>query len=200
MNIEQYIQLTGQLSDNIFGQKFSFVYVNDFRNSIRREFKDREIKKVSYILAHIAKKSYYDMANTSTGLKKLGVEMKQLRESQYNYEKLNGLFASLKSNPEKKYILVRYDNDPDRKNIEVKKVVYIDKNNQVLDVKTVESMMTPSSLKHKNNEYGRSAKLELSVGFKVFKWSDIAKIKIAGQEMSDNLLNKYSKYVNGEAE
>jgi len=197
MNTEQYVQLTGQLSDNIFGQKFSFVYVNDFKDSIRREFKDREIKKVSYILAHIAKKSYYEMANTSTGLKKLGVEMKQLKESQYNYEKLNGLFASLKSKPENKYILVRYDDDPERKNIEVKKVVYIDKDNQVLDTETVESMMTPSALKRKNNEYGRSAALNLSVGFKVFKWINIAKIKIAGQEMVDHLLNKYSVYVNG---
>lgn len=195
MNLKQYEKMMGILSDNIFGQKFSMVYVNDFHDSIKKEYKDLGITKVSYILGHISKKSYYEMANTSTGLEALGVNLLPKRESQYNYEKLNGFLASLKSKPDNKYLILRFDDDPARKNIDVMKVVYIDKSGNILDEKTVESYMTDSALKKKHKEYGRDAKLDISVGYRPFKWDGIAELNVTGITIKDDKLKKYVRLV-----
>lgn len=195
MNRKQFDNLSETVGDNIFGQRFSFIYVNDFKTSIRKEHKDQGIMKISHIVAHISKKSYYDMTNTSTGVEKLGITVNPKQDSLYNYEKLNGLLAHLKSDPEKKYMLIRYDDDPSRKNLHIMDVLYIDKDAQIIPENVVESMMTPSALKSKRNEYGRSAALNLTTGFRSFKWHDIASIRLAGLVFVDSGLTKYATLV-----
>jgi hypothetical protein len=193
MNLSQYKTVKSKVSDGIFGQRITFTYINDFRASIRKEYKDLGIFKISVINAHVSKKSYYEMANTSTGLQNLGVEMYALRDSHYNYEKLNGFLACLKSDENKKYMIIRFDNDPERKNIHIIKVVYVDKDGKTVSEKDVEAMMTASALKKKRNEYGRSAKLDLSVGYRPFKWTDIARLSVAGLKLEDDRLTPFLK-------
>lgn len=189
MNQTHYAYIAENVSDNIFGQKFSLVYVNDMRDSIRKEYKDLGIIKVSYVLGHVSKKSFYEMSTDSDALKNLGVNLLPKRDSHYNYEKLNGFLASLKSNPDNKYLIMRFDDA--KKNVDVIKVVYIDKDNNKLDEKTVESYMTDSALKKKNNEYGRAAKLDMTTGFRPFKWSDIAELSVEGVHLIDTKLKKF---------
>lgn len=195
MNSKQYDIIKTKVSDKIFGQRFTFTYINDFRDSIAKDYKDLGIYKISVINAHISKKTYYEMANTSTGLQDLGVEMYALRESHYNYEKLNGFLASLKSDETKKYLIIRFDSDPERQNINIIKVIYVDKDGKEIPEKEVEKMMTPSALKKKRNEYGRSAKLDLSVGYRPFKWSDIARLSVAGLKLEDDRLTPFLKHL-----
>lgn len=191
MTPEQYKSLYKNVSDNIYGQRIGLVYVNDFRGSIAKPYKDMGITKISTINGHIAKKSYYEMANTSTGLQELGVELKPKRESFYNYEKLNGFLANLKSDPNQKYVLLRFDDDPQRKNQHVIKITYVDRRGEPLDEKYVESLMTASALRSKHKEYGRAAKLDLSVGMRAYKWANIARLKIEGWEYVDKRFDKF---------
>jgi len=193
MDTKHYKIVMDQVSDKIFGQRITLTYVNDFRESIRKEHKDRGIFKISKINCHISKKSYYEMANSSTGLQDLGVEMLPKRESHYNYEKLNGFLASLKKDPDKKYVIIRFDKDPGRKNINIIDIKYIDKDGEVIPEEEVKSMMTNSALKKMNNEYGRSGKLDLSVGYRPFKWSEIARLSVAGIKLEDERLRPYLK-------
>jgi len=195
VNQKHYQTIKSKVSDKIFGQRFTFTYINDFRDSIRKEYKDLGIFKLSVINAHISKKTYYEMADTSTGLQDLGVKLLPKRDGHYNYEKLNGFLACLKSDETKKYMIIRFDSDPERQNINIIKVVYVDKNGVVIPEKDVEAMMTPSALKKKRNEYGRSAKLDLTVGYRPFKWSDIARLSIAGLRLEDDRLTPFLKHL-----
>lgn len=195
MNTKQYDIIKTKVSDKIFGQRFTFTYINDFRDSIAKDYKDLGIYKISVINAHISKKTYYEMADTSTGLQDLGVKLLPKRDSHYNYEKLNGFLACLKSDETKKYMIIRFDSDPERQNINIIKVIYVDKDGKEIPEKEVEKMMTPSALKKKRNEYGRSAKLDLSVGYRPFKWSDIARLSVAGLKLEDNRLSQFLKHL-----
>lgn len=196
MNIKQYHNFKDWISDNIFGQRIGLIYVDDFSKNLAKDFKDQSIYKLSIINAYISKRSYYELANTSTGLRDLGVTLNPKRESHYNYEKLNGFLSNLKTNPEKKYVLIRYDSDPERKNIHIIKTVYVRPDTrEIMSEETVESMMTPSALKKKRNEYGRAGKLNLSVGFRAFKWANIARLRVSGYSMTDNHLQPFLEYL-----
>lgn len=195
MDSKQFDIIKSEVSDKIFGQRFTFIYINDFRESIAKDYKDLGIFKISVINAHISKKTYYEMADTSTGLQDLGVSLLPKREGHYNYEKLNGFLASLKSDENKKYMIIRFDDDPKRKNINIISVVYVDKDGNKISEEEVEKMMTPSALKKKRNEYGRAAKLDLTVGYRPFKWTDIARLSVAGLKLEDTRLSSYLKHL-----
>lgn len=177
-----------------FGQFFGAVFRSD--NGFKAEYKKQGYCKVTRLNVQIQKKNYVQVLNTTTGAEKAGIDFKPLRESHYNDEGLNGMFCSLKSNGEKKYVKFVWDDDKNNTCVSV----YVDGDGNIIgeSLDDVKHMMTPSYLKSLNGEYGRD-KVKKAAGIKVrqiqVKIENIAELRVGGKTYIDELLKHIIPYV-----
>lgn len=188
MNTQQFNTVKEKTDESIFGEKFSFIYCREMEKEISRKYKDIGIVKISKISAFVSKKTFIEMTNNSEVVKLLGITVHQIRDSHYNYEHIN-LLGHLKSDPSKKYMLIKQDDE--KNNVKVLWEKYVDRNGKTYTESEVEEMMTPSALKSKRGEYGRQAKLGLTTKYHSYKWWRIVKLNIHFLRLTDYELLKY---------
>lgn len=176
MNLDQFNEACAL--ENIMGQFVSLVTVTDQKDNVKKEFKDLGVRKISRFQVHIRKKHYIELLNTSTGAAEMGIEFKPKRDSFYNHEAHEGFFCNLKSNPDKKYIEIRW-NENDK---EIDDSVLIDKDNNILkDDVLKDSARSPRTVLAE----------QLGVYIRQFKIESIALMRIAGKEFIDDKLKDY---------
>jgi hypothetical protein len=167
--------------ESVAGQFISILSVTDAE--VKKEYKTLGIKKVSRFQAHIISSNYIELNNKSERVSELGIELKAKRPSYYENESKDGFFRCLKSNPDKKYLGVKYDTE--KNHSKVFDVFYVDENGKYL-------LDSEKYLKEKKSS-GREDELQLTVRERDFKVESIACIRIAGEEVIDSSLLKYTE-------
>jgi hypothetical protein len=193
MDIKQFETLKATIPDNIIGQFIGIVGVTNSQFSA--QYKSMGYKKITRYNVQLTKKKFLDAVNTSTGAESMGVEFKSKRESFYEHEKLE-FFEHLRSNPDKKYLRLVWDNDKHN----TVKSVYVDPSGRVIgeSVEAVKDFITPSAYKKATEGYGREKVMRdmgISVNENDIGIDSIAELKICGQHIIDAELNKYIDYV-----
>ena len=177
-----------------FGQYIGAIIVSD--SGFKAEYKKLGYRKVSRYNVQIQKKNYVNVVNSSTGAQKIGATFEPLRESYYNDEGLNGMFANLKKDNDKKYVKLTWDND---KNNTVE-TCYVDGDGNIIGqtLEDVKDYMTPSHVKSLTEGYGRTKVMKVA-GIEVrhiqVKIENIAVLKIGGKIFTDVSLDVYRTYV-----
>lgn len=190
MKQNSYNDLQQNLKNNIFGQFIGVVVVSDSQFSA--EYKAKGYKKVTRYNVQLSKKNFLEVVNTSTGAQDVGVEFHRKRDSYYESELLNGFFEHLKSNPDKKYIKIVWDND---KHNSVESC-YVDGDGNILGTKIddVKSYVTGSAYKKATEGYGREKimrEMDIHVNEIDVHVENIAELKVAGFHVIDTDLEKY---------
>ncbi len=193
MNIKQFETLKVTIPDNIVGQFIGIVTVTNSQFSAY--YKNEGYKKITRYNVQLTKKKFLDVVNTSTGAESMGVEFKSKRESFYEHEKLE-FFEHLRSNPDKKYLRLVWDNDKHN----TVKSVYVDPKGRVIGetADDVKDFITPSAYKKAVEGYGRD-KVMRDMGINVNEndvgIDNIAELKICGQHIIDPELEKYIDFI-----
>lgn len=194
MNRKQYDQKLIEVDDNIAGQKFSLTIVSD--SGFNAAAIAAGYKKITRCVVSIRKASYLEIVNKTKMAQQLNVEFKPQRESYYESEKLYGLFAHLISDPEKKYMQLKWDADAKGNSIIS---VYVDAKLQIVatDINDtlVRSLYTKSAYTNLTVGYGRTKVMRengINGAHISPKIENIASLKIGGlDEVVDPDLKDY---------
>jgi hypothetical protein len=195
MTLEQFNNLKNSLPDNISGRRMGIIIVSD--SGFCADAVKMGYKKITKINVAIRKDYYLDIVNKTAGAKKLNVEFKPQRASYYESEKLHGLFSHLKSDPEKKYMELRWDTDDETNKVSS---VYVDANLNIvatdLNDPLVKSLYTKSAYTSLTEGYGRTKVMrenDIDVPNLTPKIENISHIAINGKRVTDENLNQYNK-------
>jgi hypothetical protein len=177
MTLNQFQEVLAMNEEKIFGQFITITSVTDPIKDLLPEFKDMGIKKVSTIQTHLFKKSYLDIVNTSTGAMQAGVEFKPKKESPYTSLALNGLCSELKSNPDKKYLILKFSGE------DTSTIYYVNDRGEKFDAGTI--------LKEKYVSVRKATmeSLGVKVEFRAFNIDNIYELSINKQILTDDRLD-----------
>ena len=177
MNTKQFEEIM-QLS-TVFGQFVSILSVTDQEKNLLPEYKNKGIKKVTKFQAHVRKQSYIEVLNTSTGAVELGLEFKPKRESFYNDIGHNGFCRSLKKDPSKLYLEIRFND----KDVSPEFSILVDDAGKVY----------PNTILKEKTKTARQELIDkFEISIRQFKVESIARIRIAGLDLIDPALDKYN--------
>jgi hypothetical protein len=193
MDNKQFETLKVTLPDNITGQFIGLITVTN--SQFTANCKKSGYKKITRYNVQLTKKTFLEVVNTSTGASEAGIEFKSKRESFYEHEKLD-FFEHLRSNPDKKYLRLVWDNDSHN----TVKSVYVDPNGRIIgdSIESVKAFVTPSAYKSATEGYGRG-KIMKEIGVNVnendISIDNIAELKICGQHIIDPILEGFIDYI-----
>lgn len=182
MKSEQFNQVVALEAEKaIFGQWISIVSVTDTDKNLKPEYRKTGILKVSQFTAHVRKASYIDLLNTSTGAIEAGIEFKPKRPSYYETVAHNGFCSLLKSKPEEKYFIIKF-NENDTKPA---KTIYV--NAEMKELKEEDILLE----KKEGNVRTQLVADVAEVKIRNFKLASIAKMSVGGLVLIDDDLCKY---------
>lgn len=185
MKNKHYASVKAMDDQKIFGQFISIVSVTEpSKYDLVEEYRDLGIRKVSSFQTHLFKKNYMTIINTSTGAINAGVEFKQVKESPYQNEALEGLCSCLKSDNNKKYIVVKFKGENSAN------VVYVDHAGKVYDGQVI---LKPKKESAREKAIVAIVGEEEKPSFRAFKIESIYSISIAGQIFVDEELEDIVK-------
>lgn len=173
---------------NLSGEFVTITSVTPQDKYLLPQHRHMGLYKVQRFQAQHLSKNYNDYVNTSTGVADIGGEVVKKRDSYYESESMEGLFSHLKSNPDKKYIQVKWRNEGQIPHNGVLQEIYITKNGKYID-NPYDYMKNRPDYKHEVTlPDGSTTRVEAATEIRMFKAENIIEMRVAGVKIVDDSL------------